>query len=149
MIKLKGIEIKGIRIYEDINKYGDTTNLDIISNNTFTGVLDYSNIEIPINRYRLDNTDATIDNESIYLFDILPLDLFTRWSDELEKGDLLVLLLKDKVANIDIPIVFRISETLGRFQTTLLWKKYQVAPYNPGKIDSSVKTLILDYITNN
>jgi hypothetical protein len=148
-IKLHGIEVKGIRVFEDINKYGDTTNIEITKDDEITGYIDLLSVEIPTNRYRLDATDSKIDNQSIFLFEILPIDFYTKWSDEIEKGDLLVLILKDKVADLDIPILFRVSESLGRFQKNLLFRKYNIAPYNPSVLDQTIRQIILDYISEN
>lgn len=148
-IRLKGQEIKAIRIFATMDKYGDDETSSIISDNTITAYIDMLNLEIPLNRYRLDSIHGTVDSESIYLIEALPVDLYVKWADEVSTGDILVLLLKDRYDNLEIPVVWRVSDQTGRFQKNLLYKKFSIALWNPSNIDPDVRTLITNYIANN
>lgn len=144
-IRIHGQEVYGLRLQVTQDKYGDDDGTpNIVGQSEITIYMDYLNLEIPLNRYRLDTIDETIDSESIYLFEVIPIEAYIKWEDEVEKGDLLVLVLKDNA--IDIPIVFRVSDQTGRLQKNVLYQKYNIAPYNPSNIDATVKAAILAYI---
>jgi len=145
-IKLRGREIKAIRIFETLDKYEDTTDIDIVSDNTITVYIDDLSLEFPLNRYRLDTVGETPDSESIYLFEVIPIEMYAKWTDNIESGDLLVLIIKDN--DINMPVVFRVSDNVGRIQVNLLYRKFNIAPYNPSNIDSSIVTLINAYINS-
>lgn len=146
-IRIHGQEVYGLRIKVTIDKYGDDDSTPVIvEQNEITVYMDYLNLEIPLNRYRIDTETSTINSESIYLFEVLPIIAYVKWEDEIESGDLLVLVIKDN--DLDIPIVFRVSDMIGRLQKNLLYKKYNIAPYNPSSLDSTIKSTILNYINS-
>lgn len=142
-IKLLGTESRIMRLRVAENKYGDEE-VTLLSNEEMTVYLSFP-ADVPLNRYRdVLTTNENIATEGIYLFDILPIELFCDWNSDIEKGDFIVYKTSDVKSNLNIKMLLRVSEILGQFRKTLLYKKYNVAPYN-GIIDSSILTIINSY----
>lgn len=148
ILRLKGTAVQCIKIKEVLDKYKDVQDVSIIENATVTAYIDDLGLEIPLNRYRIDSTTTTaIDKESVYFFDVIPIDAYFQWNDKVEFGDIIVLVIKD--GTLKIPVCFRIGDMVGRLSKNILLKKYKVAVYNPSMITTEIRNLIVNYINNN
>jgi hypothetical protein len=145
-IRLAGIDITVTRFHIEEDMYGNEQSMTI-NHDDVEVVLVYPS-EIPLTRFRYgegegDTTDQAqeqSDETHVFFFDILPIELHAKWSDNIEKGDLLFHTVLDEDRN-KIPILLRVSNDLGAFQTTLLWRKYLCAPYN-GIIPPEVQEIL-------
>ena len=151
-IRLVGTEVNAIRIYSTSDKYGDETT-EIISNDIFTCVIDFPG-KFPFNRYRADDQRTVVQNEGLSFHDVLPLEMFAKWSNKnsedkakgkLITGDLMLYIIEDE--DDMIPMLFRIAETLGSFKKNLAFLEYAIAAYN-GIIEDDLQILINNYISN-
>lgn len=97
--------------------------------------------EIPLDRYRINSkSDTSVDESNTFFFEVLPIECYTKFSDNVERGDLLLFTLTDDQSN-DIKILLRISETFGGGKVSLVWKKQYCAPYS-GIVPQAVKDQI-------
>lgn len=112
-------------------------NIQDFYGNTPENIVEYRDItailiippEFPVDRYRQDISKVTVDTTTTFFYEILPISLYTRWEDNVERGDYFLYTIEDEVGN-NIPIVFRVSETLGSFRESMVWKTQYCAPFN-------------------
>jgi len=92
---------------------------------------------IPMSRFRsFDNPQNVLDQQdadtgNIYLYDILPIEGYSRFADDVEKGDLIIKRIEADDDNTD-PYLFilQVAETLGNIdQERIVWKRHNCAPY--------------------
>jgi hypothetical protein len=84
--------------------------------------------EMPLVRLRAKNgTQAEVQSNGLFFYDILPVECYTRWQDRLENGDVIYFAAGDENGN-KMPVVFKILEQKGGFSSQLIWKKYLAAP---------------------
>jgi hypothetical protein len=84
--------------------------------------------EMPLIRLRAKNgTQAEVQSTGLFFYDILPIECYTRWEDNLEIGDVFYFIALDENGN-KMPVVFRILEQKGAFSSQLVWRKYLAAP---------------------
>jgi hypothetical protein len=142
-VSLGGKQVEVLRFFVKEDRYGDETS-STLSSSSISVVVDYPPGEIPMNRFRTDALSGadSIDSSGIFLFDILPIYVFSKFEDNVERGDLLVHFIKDDKGN-KLCIVLQISDTLGKFTTEVVWKKQIAAPFN-GKLPSEVQEYISD-----
>lgn len=120
---------------------------DIFQNREEEAVLNYEDIiatiiypsEVPIDRYRLDGT-VTISETRTFFFDVLPIEVYTKFQYQLEKDDYLFHYFVDEHQN-KVPMLLQVTETFGRFSTDLVWRKYYCAPKN-GDIPEAILDII-------
>lgn len=107
---------------------------------------------IPLNRLRkfdgtanpMDMDDA--DTASAFFYDMLPIEGHSRFSDDIEKGDLII---KRVYADDDNRephlLLLQVTETLGNFdQDEITWKRHNLAPFT-GALPDDVVALIQSY----
>lgn len=142
-IHLLGQEVSLARFKIEADMYGDE-NLHLISNDVIEAIISFSTDEIPMSRIRPElSTDDSVETDSVYLFDILPTELFCKWQDDVTKGDILVQVFMD--GDVKVPILWKVSEIIGSFKSSLLWRKFYIAPFN-GIIPDDIKLLIDEYV---
>jgi hypothetical protein len=84
--------------------------------------------EMPLIRLRAGNgTQAEAQDTGLFLYDILPIEIYTRWQDRIENSDIIYFFATDENGN-KMPIVFKILEQKGAFSSQLIWRKYLAAP---------------------
>lgn len=137
-VRLLGIPLKGIHIHVEQNRYGDVTH-QLINHKSIEARIVYPG-EIPLSRFRLGSAAEEVDGTGVFFFDILPIELYTKWTDNIEKEDLLYHKIIDEHNN-KIPILLKVSEIVGSIQTTLYWKKSLCAPYN-GIVPPDIQAII-------
>lgn len=126
---ISGTRHQLIRLKTEQNKYGDET-IDIISSDKVILYLDIPG-DLPLSRLRSDILDPTqAQPENIFLFDILPVEGYSQFKDNVEKGDIFIKTIYFDNAN-KYYLVLRVSEVVGAVvNNSLTWKKFQCAPYN-------------------
>lgn len=127
-ITMMGKTTKVLRLKIDVNEYNDANNVKIISQDLIECIIQYPG-EIPITRGRTDEAFDTASNPHLYLFDILPISLYTKWQDNVEKYDILIDKISDERRR-SIKFILQVSEIVATFRSSLLWIKRQCAPYN-------------------
>lgn len=126
-----GTEVQVTRLKVSKNKYEDVIQETFISKDKITIVL--SNYEsIPLNRLRTDLASPVVKTTSTFMYDILPIEGFTQFSDRLEKDDIIIQEIFDE--NAETPayyLVLRVTDVLGSIKHgNIVWKKFICAPYD-------------------
>jgi hypothetical protein len=128
-VELTGKESKVLRLKLSRNDYGDATEMTILSKDDITIYIDYPGL-IPLIRKRSDTGFQTsIQSTNLYMWDILPIGIYAKWEDQLEKGDIILDQIKNEGGDYS-PIILQVSDEVGTFKTNLLYIKYLAAPYN-------------------
>jgi len=84
--------------------------------------------EMPLIRLRAGNgTQAQTQASGLYFYDILPVEVYVRWEDEVEVGDVVYFFVSDERGN-KMPVVFQILDQKGAFSSQLVWRKLVCAP---------------------
>lgn len=139
-VKLKGRKVQAVRIKaEEIDIFGDR-NVSVISNGTIEAIISFPD-RMPLERFRSDYS-STVDESRVFFFDILPIQGYTKFSDHIEKGDILAFFLEDEVGN-SLPFVLEVSNMFGKFEYGLVWKMQYLAPYN-GRFTNEIREYISD-----
>ena len=137
-IKVTGRCLMAVRYHVTIDMYQDEERT-LINRDAIQAIIDYPT-EIPIYRFARGSYNNDSQQTGAYLFDILPIDIFTKWQDKIEIGDFIYHCLRDEAGNI-IPILLKISEVFGSFEKGLIWKKSWASPFN-GSIPESLQNII-------
>lgn len=134
-VRLAGITVYGVRLRFKEDMYSDEYDSSIVSRDPVVAIVDYPS-EIPLHRIRdtesSDETPAVNESGSstgVFFYEILPIELYTRWSDNVMRGDILVHEMEDEQGNM-LRMRLRVTEDLGHFRSVLTWKKHYCAPYN-------------------
>jgi len=137
-----GLSTKAIRLRTTTDDMGDD-NTEIIFNDEIDIVIAYHG-EVPITRYRVGGSISdSAENQHLYLWEILPISLYTQWKDNVEKGDLIIHKIKNEL-NDYIKIPLMVTEVVGSFRSSLLWKRSDAALYN-GILGEQIQKLIDNY----
>ena len=98
----------------------------------FKAIVNYPS-EMPLERIRANtgnSADIRLTNEStsVFFFEVLPVEVYVEITYGLEKEDYIIHRLEDESGN-PIPVVLKVTDTLGTFGRSLTWRKYLCAPY--------------------
>ena len=137
-IKVTGRCLLGIRYRVTEDMYEDEERV-LIDRETIEVVIDYPT-EIPIYRFARGEYNNDIEQSGAFFFDILPIDLYTKWANKIEVGDFIYHCLRDESGN-PVPILLKISEVFGSFEVGLVWRKAWCSPYN-GQIEPELQDLL-------
>jgi hypothetical protein len=143
-----GDDIKVIRLTMTTNKYGDDTAMTVVSHGVITLTLDIPD-QIPLTRLRTDlGSELTVTTENTYLYDILPIVGFSKFTDQIEKDDFIIQKIydEDDVTNgTNYLWTLQVTEILGNYSHgRLTGRRFQCAPYN-GVFPAEVQTLVDAY----
>ena len=142
-IRLSGNRSKIIRLKTTENKYGDE-DITIVSDCQIIAIRNYPS-EIRLYRLRTEVQIPISESTGIYFYDILPIEVFTQWKDNVEVGDILVRKIRDENYCTDPLLnIIRITEVLGAFTDELAWKKSQASPHTM-KMTTQLQLLIDNY----
>jgi len=155
-IQFKSIRIKRRLFDEDIKRKGRSIQViklsveteDIFLDKT-TSVIEAPPInavikfpdKVPLDRFRFDGSSIVSETRTFF-FEILPIECYTKISDHIETGDILVFALDDENDN-KIPFVLQVTESFGKFDVGLVWKMQYLSPIN-GDLSPEVKNYISD-----
>lgn len=129
-VRIYGREVSAVRLSADEDMFHDITNVKLIdSGDSRVDVIINFPDEVPIDRYRMSDSDATVTDTRMFFFDLLPVVAYAKLSDAIEVNDLLFFVLYDEVGN-KIPMLFQVVAMFGKFETSLIWKKMNIAPYH-------------------
>lgn len=133
-----------IRLKVEENMYGDET-IEIINDDVITLSLALPD-EIPQTRMRSDVTQAIAETQSWFFYDVLPIEGYSAYEDNVEKGDLLIIKIFDyKTDSTPFYLVLRVSEIIGtvslRYMTS---RKFYCAPHNMA-LPQAVQQIIDNY----
>lgn len=138
-----GRTTKVVRIQYREDMYKDLTDVEALSTNEISAIINFSE-DIPLDRYRLDGTDIVNDTRTFF-FDLIPIEIFTRIEDTIERRDLIFFWFTDENDN-KIPMLLQISEVFGRFDTGLVYKKSYAAPVY-GALTQPLYKMLKNYYT--
>ena len=144
-VNLTGDEHLVVRFKVTKDYRGDETNTLIDSENVTVNLVFPG--AIPLYRLRNDTVDDQIDEKtSVYLYDILPIEGYAKFTDNVEKGDILIEKLYDEISSTSPALmVLRVSEILGSFDKgNLTYKYFNCSPYNE-MLPSAVQDIIDAY----
>jgi len=142
-IRKLGREMKIIRIHGDEDIFQDMTNVNELSKDVIDVIIKFPT-EIPLDRYRADQSEA-VEETRTFFFDILPIEAYTKFSDHVERRDLLFFYLEDELKN-KIPFLLQVTEVFGSFGTSLVYKKLYLAPQH-GALTQSILNSLSNYYT--
>jgi len=137
-ISLSGVDTKCTRLKTSKNMYGDVETFTIITDDIIMANINIPS-DIPLTRLRGDAIDDVNDSNTVFFYDILPIDVYTKWSDNVEKDDILIFEMYNEFDE-PIQIILKISEVVTKFKQSIVWKKSLAAPYNGDK------TFLADYL---
>jgi hypothetical protein len=126
-IEMMGKMTKALRLKIDEDRYGDGE-IKIISKSIIECMIIYPG-NVPLLRNRADATSDTNASQNIMLFDILPIDLYAKWGDNIERFDFIIDKTKDENGNYT-KFILQVSDLVGTFRDSLQFKKWLCAPYN-------------------
>jgi len=138
-----GVESTVIRLIVQTDMYDDET-ITLVSNDVITVTLDLPD-EIPYTRLRRSVEDMTSSTENLFLYDIIPITGYSQYSDNVEKGDILIHKIYDD-ENVD-PYLFvlRVSEVIGTVSIGhITSRKFLCSPHNM-PLPAEVQTIIDNY----
>ena len=142
-IRKMGREMKILRIQGVEDIFQDMSDVKQLSKDVITVILKFP-AEIPLDRYRADR-DESVEDTRVFFFDLLPIEAYTKFSDHVEKRDLLFFYLEDEMHN-KIPFLLQVTEVFGSFSTSLVYKKLYLAPQH-GALERSILSQLDDYYT--
>lgn len=137
-IHTTGREVDGIKITFKEDIFQNTEEEVVFEYEDVTATIIYPT-DIPIDRYRMDS-GLQIAETRTFFFDLLPIEIYSKFENGFEKDDFLFHFFVDEHQN-KVPMLLQITETFGRFTTDLIWRKYYAAPKN-GKVPSQITDLI-------
>lgn len=149
-IKLKGLDINGIRLQVDEDRYSNKE-LKITSHSKIEMIIDFPSKDVMLQNTSRNNNPTFNSYQSIY--DILPIQGWTRMDSDyqLEKDDIILFKyllepLGSEIEQKSFLQALQVTNITGRFSNTLLFKTYSLAPYtfNLDEI-SDLKKIIEDY----
>lgn len=129
-IKIQGREVAAVRLSTNEDIFHDITDEKVIyDNDSLISVIIRFPDEIPIDRIRYSATVSEVADTRIFFMDLLPIEAFSKLNDNIEKNDLLFFFLNDEKGN-RIPILLQVVEVFGKFETSMIWKRLNLAPYH-------------------
>jgi hypothetical protein len=121
-----------------------------ISVSTIQAIFVFPPGEMPLIRLRAGSgTQAEIQSSGLFFYDILPVEIYIRWEDRIENGDILYFYALDENEN-KMPVVFKILNQTGAFSSQLIWRKMIAAPITnvSTEIPNDLKERLLAQITS-
>jgi hypothetical protein len=98
--------------------------------------------DVPLIRMRDFTSGEKTGTTGIHFWDIIPMEVYAPIGCKLENDDLLVHFLDDEDDDGEkFMLIIKITESLGNFGNSLIYRKYQATP-NLGDIPSQVMTYL-------
>jgi hypothetical protein len=142
-IKTIGTESKVILLKIEKDQWGDEETLRIVKNSVCELFLNIPE-DIPISRLRTDITQEVAKTTSTFFYDILPIEIYAKFEDNLEKGDILIKIIRTDSTNFYM--VLQVTDLMGNFDNGYMTRrKYYAAPYLM-MLPSEVQTIIDSYL---
>jgi hypothetical protein len=123
----QGRKTECARLSRNTDVWGND-NLETISVSQVQAIFIFPPGEMPLIRLRAENgTQAEVQSTGLFFYDILPVEIYVRWGDEINNGDVLYFTALDEHNN-KMPVVFKILDQKGAFSSQLIWRKCLAAP---------------------
>lgn len=101
---------------------------DTIAASSVQAVFVFPPGEMPLIRLRAGKgTQAEVQASGIFFYDILPVEIYVRWEDKIEVGDVLYFTVLDENGH-KMPVIFKVLDQKGAFSSQLIWRKMIAAP---------------------
>lgn len=130
-LQYAGNESRVVRLRIEEDRFGDETLITIINHDEI--IVNITSLEeVPLSRLRSDlSIPALTSQQSLFLYDILPITIEPGFGYDIEKGDILIKkMFSEKEEDKPFYLVLRITEPIGNFSPHSLIKlEYQAAPY--------------------
>jgi hypothetical protein len=111
-----------------INDVWGNADAETISVSQVQAVFVFPPGEMPLIRLRAGRgSQAEVQSSGLFFYDILPVEIYVRWEDRVETGDVLCFFSLDENGN-KMPVVFKILGQKGAFSSQLIWRKMIAAP---------------------
>lgn len=137
-ISIVGREVKAIRIHQEEDIFHDFSDPEVINAEPIIISVNFPS-EIPLERYRMNGSVRNGETRT-YFYEILPVEVYVKLEDNMAVNDFLFLFMEDDQKN-KIPFLFQITDTFGKFEIGMVWKKFYVAPYNGSDIEKLIPFL--------
>jgi hypothetical protein len=144
-VLMKGRQVNVTRFYITEDIYADEQVTKISSSNV-VAIIVYPPGEIPLQRFRTSDNTEKVDDTGTFFFDVLPIEIYTRWADNIEIGDLVLHVIKDENGK-KMGILLKISNMFGAWDTELVWRKGWAAPFSgdvPEDVQASIDAQLQD-----
>ena len=136
----KGTEINCLRLRISIDKYDDAETVTILQQNDITMYINFPDV-VPLTRYRPTTGSTTpVTKTNMYFFEVLPIEIYTKWVDNVEIGDFIIFNFNDEKDN-KLEMIIQIVDVLGIPAKYLIWKQSVAAPYT-GELTSTIQDAI-------
>lgn len=101
--------------------------------------------EVPIDRFRyVDSANQSerleIESTGTFFFDILPIEIYSKFEDNIETGDYIIHTAEDEKGN-KIIIILQTTELIGNLRRSLTWKKHYGSPFK-GTLPPLIKDIV-------
>jgi hypothetical protein len=111
-----------------INDAWGNADSEIISVSQVQAIFVFPPGEMPLIRLRAGKgTQAQTQSTNLFFYDILPTEVYVRWEDHVEVGDVIYFFAVDENGG-KIPVVFKVLDQKGAFSSQLIWRKMICAP---------------------
>lgn len=118
---------------------------ETISVSTIQAIFVFPPGEMPLIRLRSGNgTYAQTQATSLFFYDILPTEIYVRWEDKIEIGDIVYFCVKDE-NDKKVPVVFKILDQKGTVSSQVIWRKMLAAPVT--NLDTEIPEDLKDRLT--
>ena len=151
-ILLTGRQYEVLRITKtQFDMYGSALDEALATQGTLTLTVNYPK-NIPLDRVKY-NTGTEEENKSVastgtFFFEILPIEIYSQFKDKVETGDYIIHQLADEMGN-KIVVILEVTEQLGSFGASLVWRKHLCAPFKgilPDGIQAVIDTLLSEEV---
>jgi len=142
---MKGRQVNVTRFYVTEDIYADEHVTKISSSDVVMKIV-YPPGEIPLQRFRKSGATEKVEDTGTFFFDILPIEVYTRWADNIEVGDLILHMIKDENSK-KMGILLKVSNLFGAWDTELVWRKGWAAPFSgdvPDDVLASIDKMLQD-----
>lgn len=105
--------------------------------------------EIPIDRFKYVDSASqeerqTVSTTGTFFFEILPIEIFSRFEDKIETKDYIIHIAKDEYEN-KMAIVLQVTEQLGTIGRSLTWRKHFASPVK-GKLPNALDLIVQELL---
>lgn len=144
MVTQVGTETKVVRLRIEESIDGDPEDVIVTKSDEVVLYLDLPD-DIPISRFRTCLTSQSAVTSNVFIYDILPIEVYSRYEDNIEKDDIIIRKLRWKNEQVFYHVL-QITETLGNFSSNeLTFQKFYSAPYTMPLTDE-IQNLVDGYL---
>ncbi len=130
-LRVAGNATKCVRLKTVTDEFEDYTSVEIIGTPELVTVEIIGLENVPSSRLRTDLAVGTVPSTNLYLYDILPLKIKAKFSEDLQKHDILIHQIQDYNPNTPpFYLTLQLIETeVTLSPNSVIQKEYNCAPY--------------------